>query len=270
MISLKRLKSCKKKSSRSLRLNSPANFEADKIVVNPNGKNKEAWKSEKGLLKVVAIKALQSLKDETSELQRTMVSETRKRSHGELANTILSIGKHIKTERLSYKGFQKNFGRSVGKHAPGLLMEILRHKAENCGGVYFLLEEMFVESYSSGGELIEFNTRTTALNQSCQCGNRHKKSLRIVGTTASSVKYAHNEICTVLFWPVLFKKTSWIDYRHKMPGNGCRHTPRTSAIQLKETPRLAKLVLLPLVLARVRVVYLLKMNRPLLVRPWML
>ena len=40
-------------------------------------------------------------------------------------------------------------------------MEILRRKAEN-----------------AGGEVIEFNTRTTALSQSCQCGNKRKKALK--------------------------------------------------------------------------------------------
>ena len=72
-------------------------------------------------------------------------------------------GNLIKTEKLSYVGFQKNFGKSVGKRAPGSLLEILRRKAAN-----------------AGGEVIEFNTGTTALSQSCHCGNRQKKALKDV------------------------------------------------------------------------------------------
>lgn len=60
---------------------------------------------------------------------------------------------------LNTKAWQKTYGKSIGKRAPGLLMEILRRKAAN-----------------AGAEVIEFNTRITALSQSCQCGSRKKKA----------------------------------------------------------------------------------------------
>ena len=85
---------------------------------------------------------------------------TRKTAHGQLVNEILKQGVLIKTEKLSYKGFQKNFGKSVGKRAPGLFMETLRDKAGRAGGV-----------------VMEFEPRTTALSQVCQCGARKKKAL---------------------------------------------------------------------------------------------
>jgi putative transposase len=94
-----------------------------------------------------------------TELNRKMQA-TRKRAHGELANEILRLGKAVKTEKLSYKAFQKMFGKSVGRRAPGMFMEKLRYKAAN-----------------AGGEVIEFSTRTTALSQRCQCGEKHKKTL---------------------------------------------------------------------------------------------
>ncbi len=37
----------------------------------------------------------------------------RKTSHGQLANQIIAQGPTIKTEKLSYKAFQKQFGRSI-------------------------------------------------------------------------------------------------------------------------------------------------------------
>lgn len=85
----------------------------------------------------------------------------RKSLHGELANRILSVGVNINTEKVSYRAFQKLFGKSVGVRAPGMLVSMLRRKAE-----------------SAGGGVNEFNTRATALSQSCHCGEKHKKPLR--------------------------------------------------------------------------------------------
>lgn len=157
----RRMKVIQRKMNRSLRLNNPENFEADRIVVNSNGRRiKRLGKVKKGASKWICSKKYTTRRNAVSELQRQMAA-TRKRSHGELSNKILSIGTSIKTEKLSYKGFQKKFGRSVGKRAPGLFIEILRRKAEN-----------------AGGEVIEFNTRTTALSQRCHCGNKRKKALK--------------------------------------------------------------------------------------------
>ena len=85
----------------------------------------------------------------------------RKTLHGQLANRILSLGVHIKTEKLSYRAMQKTFGKSVGVRAPGMFVSMLQRKAE-----------------SAGGEVYAFNTRTTALSQVCHCGEKHKKPLR--------------------------------------------------------------------------------------------
>ncbi len=84
----------------------------------------------------------------------------RRTLHGQLANQILRHGVTIKTEKLSYKAFQKRFGRSISVRAPKLFLTILTRKAE-----------------SAGGQVIEFNTRTTALSQTCLCGQKHKKRL---------------------------------------------------------------------------------------------
>ncbi|MDI6914820.1 MAG: transposase [Desulfitobacteriaceae bacterium] len=85
----------------------------------------------------------------------------RKSLHGQLANQILSVGIHLKTENVSYKAFQKVFGKSVGVRAPGMFIAMLKRKAE-----------------SAGGKVDAFNTRTTALSQVCHCGEKHKKPLR--------------------------------------------------------------------------------------------
>lgn len=84
----------------------------------------------------------------------------RKTVHGRLANQIMARGIGIKTEKLSYKAFQKRFGRSISVRAPKLFLSILTRKAE-----------------SAGGQVVEFNTRTTALSQVCFCGQKHNKRL---------------------------------------------------------------------------------------------
>ncbi len=95
-----------------------------------------------------------------AELHRRL-AEHRKSLHGALGNRLLGHGTDIACERLDYVSWQKNFPRSVRDRAPGLLVEMMRRKAESAGGQ----------------RLYEYNPRTTALSQSCLCGNREKKPL---------------------------------------------------------------------------------------------
>jgi putative transposase len=94
------------------------------------------------------------------ELHRRLAAH-RDTLHGALANRLLGHGTDIACERLDYVAWQKNFPRSVRDRAPGLLVEMVRRKAESAGGQ----------------PLYEYNPRTTALSQTCLCGNRKKKPL---------------------------------------------------------------------------------------------
>ncbi len=94
------------------------------------------------------------------ELHRRL-AEHRKTLHGALANQLFSHGADIACEKLDYVAWQKNFPRSVRDRAPGLLVEMMRRKAASAGG----------------DRLYEFNPKTTALSQTCLCGNRKKKPL---------------------------------------------------------------------------------------------
>ena len=85
--------------------------------------------------------------DQKAEIERRLAAE-RKRSHGELANAILKLGNVVKTEALSYRSFQKNFGKSVGRRAPGQFVSTLKRKAE-----------------SAGARVVEVGTRSTRLSQ---------------------------------------------------------------------------------------------------------
>ena len=94
---------------------------------NPDG----TWK--KGKRQQVFSSRYRATREELSEVERKLASE-RKRSHGELANDVISHGNIIQTERLSYRAFQKMYGRSVKRRAPSMFINLLKRKAERAGG----------------------------------------------------------------------------------------------------------------------------------------
>ena len=89
-----------------------------------------------------------------------IVSSHRKSLQGKLINETLRMGNVFKTEKVSRKWLQKNFGKSVGMRSPGMFVSELRRKAESADGTF-----------------LEFPTITTKLSQTCVCGRQHKKLL---------------------------------------------------------------------------------------------
>ncbi len=131
---------------RSRRSMNPENF-------NPDGtckKGRKTWKESKRYLK---------LKAELGNDYRRQAAH-RKSVQGELANDILALGNCIKVEKVSYKGFQKSYGKAIGMHAPSNLQGMLTRKAANARGRVELI-----------------NTFQTKLSQTCICGNQQKKPL---------------------------------------------------------------------------------------------
>ncbi len=95
-----------------------------------------------------------------AELHRRL-AEHRKTLHGAMVNRLLGYGTLIACERLNYVAWQKNFPRSVRDRAPGLLVAMMRRKAESAGGT----------------ALYEYDPYSTALSQTCLCGTKKKKPL---------------------------------------------------------------------------------------------
>lgn len=127
-------------------------------AMNPENYNEDGT-AKGGARKWVVSSRYRELRAQIAETERRLASE-RKRSHGELANRVLAIGDVIKTEKISYRSFQKNFGRSAKVRAPGMFVATLGRKAER-----------------AGGRFEEFPTRTTRLSQVCLCGRIEKKPL---------------------------------------------------------------------------------------------
>ena len=105
---------------RSRRSTNPDNYASDGTVKT----------GAKGWVKSARYRARQR---ELGDLERRLAAG-RKRDHGELANKILGLGNLVQTEKLSYKGLQKSFGRSAKVRASGMFVSLLIRKAERAGG----------------------------------------------------------------------------------------------------------------------------------------
>ncbi len=78
----------------------------------------------------------------------------RKSLHGQMIHQIVAVGNTVITEKISYRGWQKRYGRSVGLRAPGMLIAHMRRTVA-----------------STGGTLHEVPPRSTKLSQYCHgCG----------------------------------------------------------------------------------------------------
>lgn len=96
---------------RSRRAMNPDNFNADRT-------------SKKGPKRWVKSAHYERRQHQLSELERCL-ADARKRDHGELANKVFSLGNLVQIEKLSYKGLQKNFGRSAKVRASGMFVSLL-------------------------------------------------------------------------------------------------------------------------------------------------
>jgi hypothetical protein len=140
------LRRLERQLDRQRRANNPNHYD-ERGRVKPG---KKRWKVSKRQRQVQARRR---------EVYRKLAS-TRKRSHGQLAHRVLALGNTFQLERLSYRAWQKQFGRSVGRSAPGMFVLLLSRLAA-----------------SAGGQVCELNTRRAKLSQRCHCGLVQKKPL---------------------------------------------------------------------------------------------
>ncbi|HDX9590637.1 transposase [Bacillus multifaciens] len=135
-----------RKSDRQRRANNPQYY-------NENGtikKGRKRWHISNQMKKTLA---------ELREIERK-ITTTRKTLHGYHSNRIIEKAKIIKSEKLSYKAFQKLYGRSVARSAPAMFVNLVKEKLKRRNGTF-----------------IDIPTRTTKLSQTCHCGNVKKKKL---------------------------------------------------------------------------------------------
>ncbi|QST02528.1 transposase (plasmid) [Pontibacillus sp. ALD_SL1] len=135
-----------RKMDRQRRKNNPDNYLPNGVVK----KGRKTWASSNRYLKTKAL---------VHEYERKL-KEKRKTFHGKEVNQIVRRSKIVKAEKLSYKAFQKLFGKSVGRRAPSQFVNRLQDRM-----------------IAYGGDFQEISTYKTKLSQTCHCGQTKKKKL---------------------------------------------------------------------------------------------
>src|SRR5712691_9840131 len=104
-----------RKLDRQRRANNPQNYD-EKGRIKKRGKQRLTWKNSSGYLKT---------KQRLAHQERQLAAH-RKSMNGRLVPEIVRVGNNIRIEKISYRSWQKRFGKSVGMRAPGMLIDHLR------------------------------------------------------------------------------------------------------------------------------------------------
>jgi hypothetical protein len=107
---------------RQRRAANPDHYDAQGRI-KKQGKRRLHWKTSKGYERTRRRKA---------EKERRL-SAHRKSLHGHKVHEIIAVGTTIILEKLSYKAWQKQYGKSVGLRAPGMFVEHLRRTGATHG-----------------------------------------------------------------------------------------------------------------------------------------
>jgi hypothetical protein len=135
---------------RQRRAGNPENYD-EQGRIKKRSKHRLHWNSSKRYLKTRQRKAAK---------ERRLAAH-RRSLHGRKVHEIVAVGHTVIIEKISYKAWQKQYGKSVGLRAPGMFIEMLRRTVA-----------------STGGTLVEVPTRSSKLSQYCHgCGHCAKKPL---------------------------------------------------------------------------------------------
>src|SRR5215469_16666886 len=138
-----------RKMDRQRRANNPENYD-EKGRVKKHGNTRLRWRESK---------RYKATRRQHANTERKLATH-RKSLHGKLAHDIVKVGKTINIEKTSFKGWQKQYGRSIGLRAPGMFVAHLARIVAK-----------------TGGTLVEVSAYQTKLSQYChRCGRYVKKS----------------------------------------------------------------------------------------------
>jgi putative transposase len=125
--------------------------------------NNPAHYDERGQVKKGRKRWQVSTRQRTAQARRRefhrKLAATRKCSHGQLAHQVLALGDTFQLEQLSYRAWQRTYGKSVQCCAPGMFVQRLSRLAE-----------------SAGGTIVDINPWRARLSQTCHCGRIKKKA----------------------------------------------------------------------------------------------
>ncbi|NEP03326.1 MAG: transposase [Symploca sp. SIO2E9] len=148
-----------RKMQRSQRQANPDNYEPDFLSSKGRRTVRKKGKPKKGCRQGNKSKRYISLARQKRELERRKAEYCQSQNR-RLVNDILRNGNQVKTEKVSVKGWQKNWGKAIAAKSPGFFQSELKRKAEKAGGSFY-----------------QFSTSKTALSQTHLTGERIKKSL---------------------------------------------------------------------------------------------
>lgn len=155
----KEIKALQRKMQRSQRMANSENYEPDFVAKVGNRIVKKKGKSKEGKRKWIKTRNYRRIQAKCASLERRKSSYTKSQNRG-LVNEVIRHGNIVKTENVSVKGWQKNYGKAISAKSPGFFQSELKRKVEK-----------------TGGKFIKFSTKKTALSQTHLDGTRIKKSL---------------------------------------------------------------------------------------------
>ncbi len=144
------LRRLQRRMDRQRRAANPDNYD-EQGRIKKQSKHTLRWKSSKSYQKTRRKKAAKEHR----------LAAHRKSLHGRKVHDLVAVGNTVILEKISYKAWQKQYGKSVGLRAPGMFLAHLRRTVA-----------------STGGTLVEVPTRSSRLSQFCHgCGRCVKKPL---------------------------------------------------------------------------------------------
>ena len=146
----KHIRRLQRQMDRQRRAANPNNYDSQGRIKKA-GKKRLPWKNSHTYEKIRSRKAT---------IERKLAAH-RKSLHGRKVHAIVAVGNTVILEKISYKAWQKQYGKSVNLRAPGMFISLLRRTVASTGGI-----------------LLEVSTRSTKLSQFCHgCGKCVKKPL---------------------------------------------------------------------------------------------
>jgi hypothetical protein len=112
-----------RRMERQRRVANPEHYD-ERGRIKKQGKHRRRWKTSKSYERTRGRKATRERK----------LAAHRKSLHGRKVHEIVAIGNTVILEKISYKAWQKQYGKSVGLRAPGMFVEMLRRTVASTGG----------------------------------------------------------------------------------------------------------------------------------------
>ena len=142
-----------RKLERQRRANNAEHYDAQgRIRKRAKGQGRRRWRESRGY---------QKTRRRLATTERKLAAH-RRSLHGKLAHEIIRLGDDLRIEKVSYKGWQRCFGKSVGLRAPGRFVDAVK-----C-----------VVARTRTAHLHEISTFHTKLSQYChRCDNYTRKPL---------------------------------------------------------------------------------------------